>query len=119
MTLTSSRLVSTVVPARPPLRSFLAGLDPDLSAREMHAAALRAGYKTTISCIYSARTTLGIANSRSKFARRTAPKPPLPPITAFPLPSDEAILEGLIVKIGVDRARLVVERVEHRFVLGR
>lgn len=95
---------------RGPLRSFLHTLDPNLSARAMLAAASRAGYTTTISSIYAARTALGVAKSRNNHERKTAPKQALP-LSVFNPPSDEAILEHLIVKMGLDEARKVFDRV--------
>jgi len=101
---------------RAPLRTFIARLDRSLDARAMYNAARDAGYATTISRIYAARTALGIAKPRNQLERTSAPAAPaLPPITEFPLPSDEDILEHLIVKIGLDRARLVYQRVASRF----
>jgi hypothetical protein len=97
-----------------PLRSFIAGLDAGLSAQEMLQRAWSAGYRTTIASIHSARTALGIAKPRSKFERRTE----IPDVPAQPselvIPSDEAILEHLIVKVGLDAAQRVFERVADR-----
>jgi hypothetical protein len=102
--------MKTDSPARS-LKAFVADLDRALSAREMHAAARRAGYATTMAAIHTARTVLGVAKSRSNHERKTAPKQSLPPISTFKPPSDEAILEHLIVKVGLDRAQRVFDRV--------
>lgn len=99
-----------------PLHTFIAGLDRCLGARAMYNAARDAGYDTTMASIQLARTALGIAKPRNKHDRSAQEAPTaLPPITEFPLPSDEDILERLIRKIGLDRAQVVYERVANTF----
>ena len=103
---------------RSTLKSHIARLDPSLSAREMLASAQRSGYATTISSIYAARTALGIAKARGQYERKT-PRVALDdtssaPTTDIEMPSDETIFAGLIVRIGLDRARTVLARVEHQ-----
>lgn len=77
----------------------------------MHEAATRNGYETTIAAVRSARTVLGIASSRKHYERKRAQRTTSPILSEFTPPSDQAILEHLILKIGVDQALCVFARV--------
>jgi len=61
-----------------PLRAFISGLDPSLSAREMHTAARQAGFRTTVGAVKGARTALGISDlANDSRGHRTAPTRPI------------------------------------------
>lgn len=104
------------LPTATTLKAHIQRLDPNLSAAAMLASAQQAGFETTISSVYATRTALGIAKARGKYERK-GPGAPSNAASSNPsdivIPSDETILANLIVKVGLDRARAVFERVEH------
>ena len=78
-----------------------------MSARAMHEAATRNGYETTIAAVRSARTVLGSAKSRKHYERKRAQPIAVATSSEFTPPRDQAILEHLILNIGVDQALCV------------
>lgn len=80
------------------LRAFISRLDRLLSARAMHEAATLNGYETTLAAVRSARTVLGIAKSRKHYERKSGRRTTPSPVADFTPPSDQAILEHLILK---------------------
>lgn len=80
----------------------------------MHEAATLNGYETTLAAVRSARTVLGIAKSRKHYERKSARRTTPSPVADFTPPSDQAILEHLILKMGVDQALCVFARVARR-----